>query len=172
MVGGFVLSNQLTDFAAQPTDAHGLPRANRLQAGKRPRSSMAPVLVLDLHAPRPQAQLYLVTGSPGGGAIIQYVVKTLVATLDWGLDAQQSASLMNFGAFNHPSTLLDGAHPHAATAALADTLRRWGHQVDTRAQTSGMATLLRQAASPTGAPRWQAGVDPRRDGLALGGALR
>ena len=69
-------------------------------------------------------------------------------------------------------TLLDGAHPHAATAALADTLRRWGHQVDARAQTSGMATLLRQAASPTGAPRWQAGVDPRRDGLALGGALR
>ena len=92
--------------------------------------------------------------------------------MDWGLDAQQSASLMNFGAFNHPSTLLDGAHPHAATAALADTLRRWGHQVDARAQTSGMATLLRQAASPTGAPRWQAGVDPRRDGLALGGALR
>ena len=172
MVGGFVLSNQLTDFAAQPTDAHGLPRANRLQPGKRPRSSMAPVLVLDLHAPRPEAQLYLATGSPGGGAIIQYVVKTLVATLDWGLDAQQSASLMNFGAFNHPSTLLDGSHPHAATAALADTLRHWGHQVDARAQTSGMATLLRQAASPTGAPRWQAGVDPRRDGLALGGALR
>ena len=165
MVGGFVLSNQLTDFAAQPTDAHGLPRANRLQAGKRPRSSMAPVLVLDLHAPRPEAQLYLVTGSPGGGAIIQYVVKTLVATLDWGLDAQQATSLVDFGASNSVTTNVDGANTTLDLTGLVAGLKAKGHTVSTSAQSSGISTIMR--VKKNGAMVLEGGVDPRREGIIL-----
>ncbi|OYU73800.1 MAG: gamma-glutamyltransferase, partial [Burkholderiales bacterium PBB5] len=77
--GGFLLNNQLTDFSLAPTDAQGRPVANRVQPGKRPRSSMSPTLVFD----RRSGQLLMSLGSPGGPAIIHFTAKTLVGTLDW-----------------------------------------------------------------------------------------
>ena len=77
MVDGFILNNQLTDFAAEPVGEDGTPVANRVQPGKRPRSSMAPTLVFD-EVPSGRGPLYAVVGSPGGSLIIQFVVKTLV----------------------------------------------------------------------------------------------
>jgi gamma-glutamyltranspeptidase/glutathione hydrolase len=178
-VRGFVLNNQLTDFASAPADAEG-PVANRLEAGKRPRSSMAPTLVFRRAADGSTGPLLMVTGSPGGAAIIPYVLKTLLAVLDWGLDAQQAASLVNFGAFNGPTTFLGGEHPAIAAAdaaadpaadagraePLAAALRALGHRVALNAQPSGVATILR--VDGPGLARWQGGVDPRREGLALG----
>ena len=92
-----MLNNQLTDFSAAPTDAHGRPIANRVAAGKRPRSSMAPTLVFRTAADGTPGDFVMATGSPGGGTIIQYVVKTLVGVLDWGLDAQQATSMIDSG---------------------------------------------------------------------------
>src|SRR5690606_6073751 len=106
MVRGFLLNNQLTDFSFTAEDADG-PIANRVQPGKRPRSSMAPTLVFD----RASGELLLATGSPGGSAIINYVAKVLVATLDWGMDVQQAISLPNFGSRNGPTELEQGRFP-------------------------------------------------------------
>ena len=80
---GFLLNNELTDFSFMPVDAAGHPVANAVAPGKRPRSSMAPTIVFDK-----QRNVEAVLGSPGGSRIILYVVKTLIALLDWGLDAQ------------------------------------------------------------------------------------
>jgi gamma-glutamyltranspeptidase/glutathione hydrolase len=162
VVRGFVLNNQLTDFSPEPVDAEG-SIANRLQGGKRPRSSMAPTLVFERTADGSRGSLLAVTGSPGGAAIIPFVVKNLVALLDWGLDAQAAAALPNFGAFNTPTTVLGSEHPHGAEAGLLDAaLRARGHQVLRTPLTSGVATILRV---PGG---WQGGVDPRREGQAAG----
>lgn len=86
MTDGFLLNNQLTDFSAEPVDEDGLPVANRVEPGKRPRSSMAPTLVFDRTPDGGRGDIRMVVGSPGGSVIIQFVVKTLVNTLDWGLD--------------------------------------------------------------------------------------
>ena len=94
MVRGFLLNNELTDFSFQP-QARGLPAANRVEAGKRPRSTMAPTLVFDRHG-----ALRMLLGSPGGPAIVDYVAKTLVAALDWGYDIQAAISTPNFGSTN------------------------------------------------------------------------
>ena len=93
MVKGFILNNQLTDFSLSPTDAEGRPVANRVEAGKRPRSSMAPSFVFAANG-----DVEAVVGSPGGSNIIQYVVKTLVGLVDWKLDIQAAIDLPNFGA--------------------------------------------------------------------------
>jgi gamma-glutamyltranspeptidase/glutathione hydrolase len=162
VVGGFVLNNQLTDFSALPVDADG-PVANRLQGGKRPRSSMAPTLVFERAADGSRGPLLAVTGSPGGAAIIPFVVKTLLGVLDGGLDAQAAAALPNVAAFNTPATVLGLEHPDLAVpGALDAALRARGHQVVRTALTSGVATILRV---PGG---WQGGVDPRREGQAAG----
>jgi gamma-glutamyltranspeptidase/glutathione hydrolase len=167
MVDGFLLSNQLTDFSARPQDGAGHPVANRIEPGKRPRSSMVPTLVFNGGAP---GDFLLATGSPGGGAIIQYVLKTLVGVLDWGLDAQQATSLNDFGAGNRRTTSVDGANTTLDTTALVEGLRAKGHTVSTRAQSSGISTIMR--VHKNGATRLESGVDPRREGLALGdGAL-
>ena len=103
MVRGFLLNNELTDFSFTPA-ADGVPIANRVQPGKRPRSSMAPALVFD----RASGQLVATVGSPGGSQIIGYVTKTLVGVLDWNLDIQQAISLPNFGSRNGPTELERG----------------------------------------------------------------
>src|SRR5690606_2312402 len=90
--GGFLLNNELTDFSFRPADAKGRPIANAVAGGKRPRSSMAPTIVLDANG-----DLKAVLGSPGGSRIILYVVKSLVALIDWEMDAQAAAELANFG---------------------------------------------------------------------------
>ena len=100
MVDGFILNNQLTDFSFDSVDANG-PIANRVQAGKRPRSAMSPTIVFD----KKTGKLVLAVGSPGGPFIINYVAKVLVGTLDWGLNVQQAISLPNFGSRNGPTEL-------------------------------------------------------------------
>jgi gamma-glutamyltranspeptidase / glutathione hydrolase len=167
MVDGFVLNNQLTDFAADPRAADGSPVANRVQPGKRPRSSMAPTLVFD-SAPAGRGALYAVVGSPGGSTIIQFVVKTLVAMLDWGLNPQQAVSLVDFGAMNSPQTNVGGEDPEINTSdngdhdPLVQGLRALGHQVNLTDQSSGLSAITRDSS------KWTGGADPRRDGLVMG----
>ncbi|MGE8321349.1 MAG: gamma-glutamyltransferase family protein [Comamonas sp.] len=167
MVEGFLLTNQLTDFSAAPVDGSGNPVANRVAPGKRPRSTMAPTLVFKGNAP---GEFVMATGSPGGGAIIQYVMKTVVGALDWGLDAQQATSLVNFGASNSPTTGVDGSNTTLDLTGLVDGLKAKGHTVSTGAQSSGVATIMR--VTKDGKPMLQGGADPRREGIVLGdGAL-
>lgn len=167
MVDGFLLNNQLTDFAAEPRASDGALVANRVQPGKRPRSSMAPTLVFDF-SPAGRGALYAVTGSPGGSTIIQYVVKTLVAMLDWGLNPQQAVSLVDFGAENSPQTNVGGDDPEINTSddgdhdPLVQGLRALGHQVNLADQSSGLSAITRSSS------KWTGGADPRRDGLVMG----
>ena len=175
MTHGFLLNNQLTDFSAAPTDASGVPIANRLQAGKRPRSSMAPTLVFRMAANGSIGDFYMATGSPGGGTIPQYVLKTLVGALDWGLDAQQSSNLVDFGASNSPTTTIGGEHPNVNIAnngnsdPLITGLRALGHTISTAAQSSGVNSIVRVQVNGTAA--LQGGTDPRREGIVLGDAF-
>ncbi|WP_041674976.1 gamma-glutamyltransferase family protein [Ramlibacter tataouinensis] len=171
MARGFMLNNELTDFSAAPADANGQPIANRVQAGKRPRSSMAPTLVFRKAADGSRGEFLMATGSPGGAAIIQYVTKTLVSALDWNLDAQQATSLVNFGASNSPNTSIGGEHPkinaanNGANDPLVLELRAMGHTVNVGSQASGVGTVIRlQDRKGT----LQGGADPRREGLVLG----
>ena len=172
MAKGFMLNNQLTDFSINPRDADGQPIANRVAPGKRPRSSMAPTLIFKVAADGGMGDFVMATGSPGGGAIIQYVVKAVVGTLDWGLDAQQAANLVNFGASNSVVTNVGGEHPlvdvrdNGANDALVRGLRAMGHTVSLAAQTSGIATVVRVRVN--GVSVLTGGADPRREGLVLG----
>lgn len=161
MVGGFFLNNQLTDFAWNPF-AGGVPVANRLEPGKRPRSSMAPTLVFTRAPDGGLGQWRLATGSPGGSAIIPYVAQALVAQLDWGLDPYAAAAQIHVGAFNRPQTWVEDGHPTPA-AALIEGLRARGHEVVRRPQPSGIATVRR-----TSDGRLEGAADPRREGVALG----
>ncbi len=157
MVGGFILNNQLTDFSFDSVDAAG-PVANRVQPGKRPRSAMSPTVVFD----RKSRKLVLAVGSPGGPAIINYVAKTLVGTLDWGLNVQQAISLPNFGSRNGPTELETGRFP----PALHDALKARGHTVRTFDMNSGLHGV--QRITIHGEPYWFGGADPRREGVAKG----
>ncbi len=169
MVDGFLLNNQLTDFAAEPLGTEGIPVANRVEPGKRPRSSMSPTLIFD-HTPEgTRGPLTHVAGSPGGAVIIQFVVKTLVNMLDWGLDPQQAVSAVSFGAANSPVTGIGGEHPAIDTRddgahdPLVIRLRELGHQVSVKPQSSGLSVLRRD-----GDAGWIGGADPRREGEVLG----
>jgi len=157
MVRGFILNNQLTDFSFDSVDAAG-PVANRVQAGKRPRSAMSPTIVFE----RKSKKLVLALGSPGGPAIINYVAKALVGTLDWGLNVQQAISLPNFGSRNGPTELETGRF----TPALIDGLKARGHAVRTYEMNSGLHGV--QRISIHGQPWWFGGADPRREGVAKG----
>jgi gamma-glutamyltranspeptidase/glutathione hydrolase len=154
MVRGFLLNNQLTDFSFAPMDASGRPVANRVQPGKRPRSSMSPLLVFD----RQDGRLLMSLGSPGGSAIINYVGKVLLGTLDWGLSVQEAIDLPNFGSRNGPTELEQGR----VTDELKAALEARGHEVVLRPQTSGLQGIMR---TPDG---WSGGADPRREGIAIG----
>lgn len=157
MVDGFLLNNQLTDFSFDARDANG-PIANRVEAGKRPRSAMSPTLVFE----KGTQKLVLATGSPGGSAIINYVAKVLVGTMDWGLNVQQAISLPNFGSRNGPTELEQGRIP----AAQVDALRAMGHEVRIGEQNSGLQGIMRLNAH--GQDFWFGGADPRREGMVRG----
>ena len=157
MVDGFLLNNQLTDFSFDSRDANG-PIANRVEAGKRPRSAMSPTLVFE----KGTRKLVLATGSPGGSSIINYVAKVLVATMDWGLNVQQAISLPNFGSRNGPTELEQGRIP----AAQVDALRAMGHEVRVSEQNSGLQGIMRLHAH--GQDFWFGGADPRREGMVRG----
>ncbi|MEO6972362.1 MAG: gamma-glutamyltransferase family protein [Rhodoferax sp.] len=156
--GGFLLNNELTDFSFTPADAQGRPVANRVQPGKRPRSSMAPTLVFD-HA---SGALVLSTGSPGGAMIIHFVAKTLYGVLDWHLTPQQAIALPNFGTLGGPLLLEDGRFHDATVQAL----RGRGHRVQEHALTSGLQAIMR--GEVRGGAKWLGGADPRREGVVLG----
>ncbi|MEX2239245.1 MAG: gamma-glutamyltransferase [Burkholderiales bacterium] len=152
LVRGFLLNNQLTDFSFRP-EFLGRPAVNRVQGGKRPRSSMAPTLVFER-----DGRLRMALGSPGGLAIINFVAKTLVATLDWGMDIQAAISAPNFGSTNGPTFLERGT----AYEALGDALAERGHVLNFARLTSGLHGIERV---PGG---WRGGADPRRAGMAAG----
>ncbi|MET0983057.1 MAG: gamma-glutamyltransferase [Telluria sp.] len=157
MVGGFILNNQLTDFSFDSVDANG-PIANRVEPGKRPRSAMSPTIVFD----KKSGKLVMAVGSPGGPAIINYVAKVLVGTLDWGLNVQQAISLPNFGSRNGPTELEAARFPQATT----DALKARGHAVRHSEQNSGLHGIMRLPIH--GEPWWFGGADPRREGVAKG----
>jgi gamma-glutamyltranspeptidase / glutathione hydrolase len=152
--GGYMLNNQLTDFSFAPADAAGRPIANRVQPGKRPRSSMSPTLVFE----RGSGRLLMSLGSPGGAGIIHFTAKTLIGTLDWGLNAQQAIDLPNFASFNGPTLLETGRFPAATAAAL----RERGHTVIETDLTSGLQAIERRRDG------WFGGADPRREGVVMG----
>jgi gamma-glutamyltranspeptidase/glutathione hydrolase len=152
MVGGFLLNHQLTDFSFEPT-RDGKPVANAADAGKRPRSSMDPVLVFD-----GSGKLVLGIGSPGGSRIIGYVTQTLIAALDWNMDIQSAIELPHFVNRNGPTDLEKGTE----VEALRPALEALGHRVDVRELTSGLHGIKVVGGLLTG------GADPRREGVALG----
>jgi gamma-glutamyltranspeptidase/glutathione hydrolase len=152
--GGFLLNNQLTDFSAAPADAQGRPIANRVEPGKRPRSSMSPTLVFD----RRDGRLLMSLGSPGGAAIIHFTAKTLLGTLAFGLDAQRAIDLPNFGSFNGPTVLEKGRFEPATVQAL----KARGHAVQEIDMTSGLQAIERRGGA------WFGGADPRREGVVRG----
>ena len=152
--GGFLLNNELTDFSFAPADAQGRPIANRVEPGKRPRSSMSPTLVFD----KTTGQLVMSGGSPGGALIIHYTAKLLTGTLHGGLNAQQAINLSNFGSLNGPTLLEAGRFP----TTLVNELKARGHEVREMEMTSGLQAIER---TPTG---WFGGADPRREGVVLG----
>lgn len=149
---GFLLNNELTDFSFLP-DEDGKPVANRVEPGKRPRSSMAPTLVFDAFG-----RLYAVVGSPGGSQIIGYVAKTLVALLDWKMDPQAAADFGNFGSRNGPTELEAGTEAEGWKAALEAK----GHEVRLVEMTSGIQAIVK---TPEG---YVGGADGRREGVAIG----
>jgi gamma-glutamyltranspeptidase/glutathione hydrolase len=150
--GGFLLNNELTDFSLAPT-ANGAPVANRLEPGKRPRSSMAPTIVYDR-----AGRVHLVVGSAGGPAIINEVLTTILAVLDWRLDAQAAVELPHFGSRNGPTELEAGT----PVAGLASKLEAMGHATRPVQQPSGLHAIVRTVRG------WQGGADPRREGVARG----
>ncbi len=172
MTNGFLLNNQLTDFSAAPTDAAGVPIANRVAPRKRPRSSMAPTMVFKMAADGSKGDFVMATGSAGGGTIPQHVVKTIVGALDWGLDAQQSSNLVNFGASNSATTSIGGEHPsvdttnNSAADALIVGLRALGHTISTSATASSINTVMKSFSN--GVAILTGGTDPRREGVVLG----
>ena len=143
--GGFLLNNQLTDFS---TDG-----ANRLEPGKRPRSSMAPTLVFDR-----QGRLYAVLGSPGGSQIPNYVAQALLGLLEGGLTPAQIVSQPRLGSRNGPTEVERGR----MAPEVIDRLRTRGHMLRETDMTSGIALVVRSGKG------WIGAADPRREGRAGG----
>lgn len=153
--GGFLLNNQLTDFSFRPVNEQGKPIANRVEAGKRPRSSMSPTLVFD-----PQSRELLASlGSPGGAAIIHYTTKTLLGSLSWQLSPQQAIELPNLANFNTPFTLLEA---EGFSEHVKRSLEARGHELREQDLTSGIQMLLLTPQGLLG------GADPRREGWVAG----
>lgn len=153
MAGGFFLNNQMTDFSFSPTDAEGRPAANAVAPGKRPRSSMAPVIILDR-----DGQLLGALGSPGGNSILAYNAKALIGVLDWNLSMQAAFDLPNLvvrGSSIGADTELFSPEIQAALAASGAPLR------PNATETSGLHGAIWRDG------RWDAGADPRRDGVSL-----
>ena len=150
MVRGFLLNNELTDFSFR-SHFDGVPVANRVEPGKRPRSSMAPTIVLKDGKP------VLVVGSPGGSRIIGYVAKTIIAYLDWDMDVQAAVSLPHlvnrFGTYD--------VEEGTTAEALAAPLEAMGFEVSVWPLTSGLHAISLGETL-------QGGADPRREGIALG----
>ncbi|WP_346302211.1 gamma-glutamyltransferase [Halomonas sp. BM-2019] len=152
--GGYLLNNELTDFSFEPEDEAGRPIANRVEPGKRPRSSMSPTLVFS----HDSGDLVASLGSPGGAAIIHYTAKALVAMLEWGLDAQEALNLPHAITLGGPAFLEEGRFP----AATLEGLNARGHDASERELVSGLQALQITEEGFYG------GADPRREGVVMG----
>jgi gamma-glutamyltranspeptidase/glutathione hydrolase len=152
MVGGFLLNNQLTDFSFAP-EADGAPVANRVQPGKRPRSSMSPFNVLDR-----QKRFRMAVGSPGGSRIIGYVAKTLIGVIEWRLDIQSAIDLPNLTNRGRATEV----ELRDDTRELVQALAEMGHTVRAMPMTSGIHGIVKDRRGLWG------GADRRREGIALG----
>ena len=149
--GGFLLNNEMTDFSFR-AHKNGLPIANRIEPGKRPRSSMAPTIVLKDSKP------YLVIGSPGGSRIIGYVAKAIIAYIDWGMNVQQAVSMPHL--INRFGTFDLEAGTKAET--LGGPLSLIGFKVKSSGLNSGLHAIAVYKE------RLEGGADPRREGIAYG----
>ena len=152
LVDGFFLNNQLTDFSFTPSE-DGHPAANAVAAGKRPRSSMTPTLILDR-----QGNLVGAIGSPGGSSILAYVAKALVGAIDWNLPMQEAIALPNLvvrGAMVGADTEQMSPEIQAALAEAGMPLR------PNATETSGLHGMIWRNGA------WDAGADPRREGVVL-----
>ncbi len=152
MVRGFILNNELTDFSPRP-ELDGKPVANRVQPGKRPRSSMSPTFVLDR-----DGKLVAALGSAGGARIIGDTLQALIGLLDWDLSAQAAVDLPRVANLNGATELEEGT----PIADQADALRKLGHEVQVRRHEGGLTAIRRTGDG------WEGGADPRRDGVARG----
>lgn len=155
LVRGFILNNQLSDFSFRP-ELDGRPVANRVEGGKRPRSSMSPILVFR------QGELEAVAGSPGGSRIIGFVAQSLAGMLDWNIDPQAAAALPHVGALNGVTELEEGT----AAAGLATALLGRGVPVELSVMNSGLNLIRVQRDA--GGRRLLGGADPRREGAVAG----
>jgi gamma-glutamyltranspeptidase/glutathione hydrolase len=155
MVDGFFLNNQLTDFCFAPKDRSGAPVANVVAPGKRPRSSMSPMIILDK-----DGRFVAALGSPGGNAIPAYVLKSVIGVLDWGLSMQAATALPNLIA-RGGATL---SEPSRFAPGVIDALAAKGLKLSTgyAAEGSGVHGVI---ARPGGL---EGGADPRREGVAVG----
>ena len=151
MVEGFILNNQLTDFSLSPK-RDGQWVANRVQPGKRPRSSMAPMMVFNK-----DGSLKVVLGSPGGSRIINYVAQTLIGILDWKLNVQEAINLPKMTNRNYVTTLEEGTD----IVKLRPLLEKKGHTVAIKSLNSGLQAIEVTKKGYIG------GADPRREGLVL-----
>jgi gamma-glutamyltranspeptidase/glutathione hydrolase len=154
MVDGFFLNNQLTDFSFAPLDARGRPAANAVAPGKRPRSAMSPMIVLD-H----DGRFVAAAGSAGGPAIISYVLKTLIGTFDWHLSIQDAIALPNLVA--HGAGFSGEAEKFPP--GMLDKLNALGINIHPGQFEQSGLTGVRMDADGT----LRGGADPRREGVAL-----
>ncbi len=169
MVGGFLLNNQLTDFSFTPVDAQGKAIANRVEPGKRPRSSMSPAIVFN-----DKNEVEMIIGSPGGSNIIQYVAKAIIGVIDFRLNIQQAINLPNFGAQTSATTSLEKS---TSITALEAPLKAKGHTIAIVDINSGLHGITFNGIRPDGSfgnltqsvvRSWAGGADPRREGVARG----
>ncbi|GAB4125445.1 MAG: gamma-glutamyltransferase [Rhodothalassiaceae bacterium] len=158
MTGGFFLNNQLTDFSFVP-EKDGRKVANRVEPGKRPRSSMTPTIVLDA-----DGRMRMAIGSPGGSRIISYVAKTLVGVLDWDLDIQSAIDLGNIVGRDGVLEIERGSN----IVALIPELAAMGHDARDRTLNSGLHGLVAAYDEDGTIAYYEGGADPRREGLVLG----
>jgi len=161
MVNGFLLNNELTDFSFAPFDSDGIAVANRVQANKRPRSSMSPTIVFDANG-----ALEIVTGSPGGSRIIGYTAQSVMSMIDFGLDPQEAINVphyMNRNGRTDIETPIPGVTLDYDTDAMKAALEARGHIVGVIAQTSGLSII--HVLDKT---QLVGGADLRRDGTVSG----
>lgn len=154
LAGGYLLNNELTDFSFAPTDDEGTPIANRVQPGKRPRSSMSPTLIFDGES----GDLVASLGSPGGAAIIHYTAQAMDGMLKRGLNAQEALNLPHAITLGDTVYLEEGRFPESTI----HDLQGLGHDVEPRELTSGLQALRVTEDGFFG------GADPRREGVVMG----